>query len=156
MTDVAEREEAGAAQGPIRACANVCEAAGCMSLEAERVLDALSERVTERGLTDVAVKRVGCLRLCAAGPLVEIPELGQLFEAVDPTSPESIDRVVDALAGEGGAGHSTADDPFFARQVRIVLANEVSSTPRTSTTTWHTAVTRLSPRPLRRCGRTRS
>ena len=94
-----------------------------MSLEAERVLDALSERVTERGLTDVAVKRVGCLRLCAAGPLVEIPELGQLFEAVDPTSPESIDRVVDALAGEGGAGHSTADDPFFARQVRIVLAN---------------------------------
>jgi bidirectional [NiFe] hydrogenase diaphorase subunit len=93
-----------------------------MSLDAERVLDALRERVTERGLTDVAVKRVGCLRLCAAGPLVEIPEQGQLFEAVDPTSPESIDRVVDALAG-GEGGRSTADDPFFAHQVRIVLAN---------------------------------
>jgi len=122
MTDVAEREETPPAAEPIRACANVCEAAGCMSLEAERVLDALRERVTERGLTDVAIKRVGCLRLCAAGPLVEIPEQGQLFEAVDPTSPESIDRVVDALAG-GKGGRSTADDPFFSRQVRIVLGN---------------------------------
>ena len=68
------------------------------------------------------MKRVGCLRLCAGGPLVEIPESGQLFEAVDPTSPESVDRVVDALDGREG-GRQTADDPFFARQVRIVLAN---------------------------------
>ena len=78
--------------------------------------------INERGLSGVAVKRVGCLRLCAGGPLVEIPESGQLFEAVDPTSPESVDRVVDALDGREG-GRQTADDPFFARQVRIVLAN---------------------------------
>jgi bidirectional [NiFe] hydrogenase diaphorase subunit len=123
MTDLAEAEEPLNVQsGPIRACANVCEAAGCMSLDAEKVLDALRERATERGLTDVAVKRVGCLRLCAAGPLVEIPEQERLFEAVDPTSPASVDRVIDALAG-GEGGRSTADDPFFARQVRIVLAN---------------------------------
>ncbi|MGO9583064.1 MAG: NuoF family protein [Acidimicrobiales bacterium] len=123
MTDLAEAEEPLKAQsGPIRACANVCEAAGCMSLDAEKVLDALRERATERGLTDVAIKRVGCLRLCAAGPLVEIPEQARLFEAVDPTSPASVDRVIDALAG-GEGGRSTADDPFFARQVRIVLAN---------------------------------
>ncbi|MGD0943007.1 MAG: NuoF family protein [Acidimicrobiales bacterium] len=123
MTDLAEAEEPLNVQsGPIRACANVCEAAGCMSLDAEKVLDALRERATERGLTDVAIKRVGCLRLCTAGPLVEIPEQGRLFEAVDPTSPASVDRVIDALAG-GEGGRSTADDPFFARQVRIVLAN---------------------------------
>jgi bidirectional [NiFe] hydrogenase diaphorase subunit len=123
MTDLAEAEEPLKAQSsPIRACANVCEAAGCMSLDAEKVLDALRERATERGLTDVAIKRVGCLRLCAAGPLVEIPEQARLFEAVDPTSPASVDRVIDALAG-GEGGRSTADDPFFARQVRIVLAN---------------------------------
>ena len=122
MTDIAEREATPETAEPIRACANVCEAAGCMSLDAEKVLEAISGRIAERGLTGLAVKRVGCLRLCAAGPLVEIPERGQMFESVDPTSPESVDRVVDALDGIGG-GRSTADDPFFARQVRIVLAN---------------------------------
>jgi bidirectional [NiFe] hydrogenase diaphorase subunit len=93
-----------------------------MSLDAERVLESLQARINERGLTGVAVKRVGCLRLCAGGPLVEIPEKGQLFENVDPTSPESIDRVVDALDG-GDGGRQTAEDPFFSRQMRIVLAN---------------------------------
>jgi bidirectional [NiFe] hydrogenase diaphorase subunit len=123
MTDLAEREPAATEHTePIRACANVCEAAGCMSLDAEKVLEALQARITERGLTDLAVKRVGCLRLCAAGPLVEIPERGRLFEAVDPRSPEAIESVVDALDGAEG-GRSTADDPFFARQMRIVLAN---------------------------------
>src|ERR1035438_6581484 len=104
MTELADRTESPESQVsmPIRACANVCEAAGCMSLDAERVLEAIQERINERGLSDVAVKRVGCLRLCAAGPLVEIPESGQLFESVDPSSPESVDRVVDALDGIGG------------------------------------------------------
>jgi len=126
MTDLAERgqhlDDTTESAVPIRACANVCEAAGCMSLDAERVLESLQARINERGLTGVAVKRVGCLRLCAGGPLVEIPEKGQLFEKVDPTSPESIDRVVDALDGAEG-GRQTAEDPFFSRQVRIVLAN---------------------------------
>ncbi|MGD1012487.1 MAG: NuoF family protein [Acidimicrobiales bacterium] len=121
MTDVASREDETKTQP--RACANVCEAAGCMSLEAEKVLDAIQGRITERGLTDVAVRRVGCLRLCAAGPLVEVPERGQLFEAVDASSTESIDRVVDALEGKQSKGRTTENDPFFARQVRIVLAN---------------------------------
>jgi len=93
-----------------------------MSLNADQVFEALRERATERGLADTAVKRVGCLRLCVAGPVVEIPERGLLFEAVDPSSPESIDSVINALQGSEG-GRSTADDPFFARQVRIVLAN---------------------------------
>ena len=121
MTDVAERSETKPSV-PIRACANVCEAAGCMSLDAEKVLESIRQRIDERGLNDVAVKRVGCLRLCAAGPLVELPESGQLFESVDPNSAESIDRVVDALAG-AQTGRATSEDPFFARQVRIVLAN---------------------------------
>ncbi len=123
MTDVAEREGTPPRRTePVRACANVCEAAGCVSLDAEKVFEALSARITERGLTDLAVKRVGCLRLCATGPLVEIPERGKLFEHVDPNSPESIDSVVAALDG-GEGGRPTADDPFFSRQMRIVLAN---------------------------------
>jgi hypothetical protein len=59
--------------GPVRASAHVCQAASCLSAQSDQVFDALAERVAEAGLSDVAVKRVGCLGLCAAGPLVEIP-----------------------------------------------------------------------------------
>jgi bidirectional [NiFe] hydrogenase diaphorase subunit len=133
MSEVAEpqpRPERGRRQappeplitGPIRASANVCEAAGCVSLGSEQVLDALRARAVERGLTNVAIRRVGCLSLCAAGPLVEIPESRRLFEAVVPSSTTSIDGVIDALDG-GEGGRSTVGDPFFSRQVRVVLAN---------------------------------
>ena len=44
----------------------------------------LGEQIADAGLTDVAVKRVGCLGLCAAGPLVQIPETGQVFEPCPP------------------------------------------------------------------------
>ena len=127
MTNLAEHDavpaDAGEPVEPIRACADVCEAAGCMSLDAEQVLESLQGRIESRGLTGVAVKRVGCLRLCAAGPLVEIPESGQLFEKVDPSSEESIDRFIDALAEGAKTGSLVADNPFFSRQTRIVLAN---------------------------------
>jgi len=131
VTDIADRKERPqhrarqappepAITGPIEATAQVCEAAGCLSLGSEQVLDAVRAQAVARGLTNVAIKRVGCLSLCAAGPLVEVPERGQIFESIDPSSPASIDRVVDALAG-GGGGRPTAGDPFFARQVRVVL-----------------------------------
>ena len=70
--------------GAVRASANVCEAAGCLSLGADRIVDALTDHVVQRGLTDVAVRRVGCLGLCARGPLVDIPEHGRLFEEREP------------------------------------------------------------------------
>ncbi len=108
--------------GPVRASANVCMAAGCLSLESDRVLDALAAGATQRGMDDVAVKRVGCLGLCSNGPLVEVPESHRLFERVDASSAESIGAVLRGLAG-GDEGRSTADDPFFSRQRKVVLAN---------------------------------
>ena len=106
-------------QGPVRASANVCEAAGCLSLGSDGVVDTLAEVIVQRGLTDVAVRRVGCLGLCARGPLVDIPEHGRLFEGV--TSPESVAAVADALAQETAA--RDAPSPFFTRQVKVVLEN---------------------------------
>ena len=105
-------------QGAVRASANVCEAAGCLSLGADRIVDALTDHVVQRGLTDVAVRRVGCLGLCARGPLVDVPEHGRLFERV---SPASVDTLVDTLATEP----SSPDTPpaFFSRQVKVVLEN---------------------------------
>jgi bidirectional [NiFe] hydrogenase diaphorase subunit len=114
------RQEALLPTGKIRASANVCQAAGCLSLQSAAVFDALCERVTARGLDDVAVRRVGCLGLCAAGPLVEVPEKGRLFDHVDTGNEASLDAVVATLAG-GEGGREIASDPFFAHQVKVVL-----------------------------------
>jgi NADH:ubiquinone oxidoreductase subunit E len=50
------------------ATAQVCVAASCLALHGEAVLDAVRARLT--GSADDAVMQVGCLGLCAAGPLV--------------------------------------------------------------------------------------
>ena len=84
-------------QGAVRVSANVCEAAGCLSLGADGIVDTLTDHVAQRGLTDVAVRRVGCLGLCARGPLVDVPEHGRLFERV---TSASVDALADALATE--------------------------------------------------------
>jgi bidirectional [NiFe] hydrogenase diaphorase subunit len=95
-------------------------AAGCLSMQADTVFDSLCERVTARGLTDVAVKRVGCLGLCAAGPLVAVPQKGRIYDHVAADDEAALDGVVDGLAG-GEGGRPTATDPFFSHQVKVVL-----------------------------------
>ena len=72
MSATRHRRHGLAPAGPVRASAYVCEAASCLSSQSDRVLEAISEGVMAAGLADVAVKRVGCLGLCAAGPLVEV------------------------------------------------------------------------------------
>ena len=62
---------------PVRASAYVCEAVSCLSTGSQGVLEALVAQVTGEALADVAVKRVGCLGLCASGPLVQVPGDGR-------------------------------------------------------------------------------
>lgn len=120
-------------EGPVRASANVCQAAGCLSMGSDRVFEQLCDQVSEGGLADVAVRRVGCLGLCAAGPLVEVPEAGRIFSVKK--SPTGEDQLEDLLAtlegreevlagkgeGEGPAVRDTGADPFFAHQAKVVL-----------------------------------
>jgi len=124
------RPRAPVLEGPARASAHVCQAASCLSASSDQIFDALAERVTEAGLTDVAVKRVGCLGLCAAGPLVEVPESGRLFERV---RPDDLGGLVDELQAVRPGTIPAPPAPFFARQVRV--ATPAGSTPRTWTTT---------------------
>ena len=49
--------------GETRASAYVCEAVSCLSTQSHEVLLAIGEGVADGGLTDIAVKRVGCLGL---------------------------------------------------------------------------------------------
>jgi bidirectional [NiFe] hydrogenase diaphorase subunit len=67
-------------------------------------------------MTDVAIKRVGCLGLCAAGPLVRIPETGELFSHV---RPDALEPIVSALAAVTPGAARATEPTFFSRQVRI-------------------------------------
>jgi bidirectional [NiFe] hydrogenase diaphorase subunit len=106
--------------GPVRASAHVCEAASCMSTQAHDITLRLADLVAEAGLTDVAVKRTGCLGLCAAGPLVRIAPTGQLFEHV---RPDGLGPLVTALKRAKPGATARPEVPFFARQVRSATEN---------------------------------
>jgi bidirectional [NiFe] hydrogenase diaphorase subunit len=101
-----------------RATARVCEAASCLSARSAEITTRLAELTKD---TDgVVVKRVGCLGLCAAGPLVEVAESGQLFEHV---TPETVEPIVSALAAVGPGTVRQPQGPFFERQVRVATEN---------------------------------
>jgi bidirectional [NiFe] hydrogenase diaphorase subunit len=107
-------------EGPARASAYVCEAVSCLSTQSHDVLVGLADDVNTAGLRDVAIKRVGCLGLCAAGPLVQIPETGQLFSHV---RSDDLGGIVEALVSVTPGGPRVPEAPFFSRQLRIVTEN---------------------------------
>jgi bidirectional [NiFe] hydrogenase diaphorase subunit len=80
----------------------------------------LGERAAAAGLTDVVIKRVGCLGLCAAGPLVEINETGQLFKQV---TPDNVDDILTALKNAKRTDTRQPQGPFFEKQLRVVTEN---------------------------------
>jgi bidirectional [NiFe] hydrogenase diaphorase subunit len=106
--------------GRVRATAGVCEAASCLSSRSGEVHTGLIDALQAAGVGDVAVKRVGCLGLCAAGPLVSVFESGALHRNV---SPDDLTGLVESLATIEPAATKAEPDPFFARQVRIVTEN---------------------------------
>ncbi|HET7722745.1 MAG TPA: NuoF family protein [Acidimicrobiales bacterium] len=106
--------------GPVRATAAVCEAASCLAARSGEVHTGLIDTLEDAGVADVAVKRVGCLGLCAAGPLVSVLETGALHRNV---SPEDLTGLVASLTTADPTATHVETDPFFARQVRIVTEN---------------------------------
>ncbi len=104
--------------GPPRATARVCEAASCVSGNSSDITARLAE-LTE-GKDDILIKRVGCLGLCAAGPLIEIAETGELFEHI---SPDDVGPVVAALEEVKPDAERQPQGPFFERQVRVATEN---------------------------------
>jgi bidirectional [NiFe] hydrogenase diaphorase subunit len=103
---------------------HVCIAAGCLSSGADQVRDALKKEIAESGMqNEVAVKGVGCMGLCSAGPLVSVETEGQsqMYAAVTPEEAPEIVRSLDT--GSNGLNHCPTDIPFFERQKKIVLEN---------------------------------
>ena len=131
MTDIRVREPQppsspdDRAEGGARLTACVCKASSCLaegSAELERKLEA---SLTAQHVNDVTVKPVGCIGLCSAGPLVQVPETGALFTNVDDAG---ITKIVGHLQSAKSvipkpAQSASSQQPFFARQQKIVLEN---------------------------------
>jgi bidirectional [NiFe] hydrogenase diaphorase subunit len=118
LQDIAEKELTQRKEIRIR----VCTAAGCLSSSADKVQQQLEEAVGLAGLSArVQICGVGCMRLCCAGPLVQVDPAGSLYAEVSPSHAASI--VSGLNGGTVTARRGDPTSPFFARQKSIVLEN---------------------------------
>jgi bidirectional [NiFe] hydrogenase diaphorase subunit len=108
-------------QGKFAHHVNVCVAAGCLSCQSQSVKDALDKDIARRGWEGrCQTKGVGCMGLCAEGPLVSTDN-GTMYKGVTAAdAPEILDSV------EGSPVERLlcpTDIPIFQRQKKIVLEN---------------------------------
>lgn len=110
-------------------CLRVCMAAGCVSQHSDTLKKALESEVKTQGLADrVQVKGVGCMGLCAAGPLVMLEPVSE--NSLGPTlyqkvSEADVPEIVAAVKEQRTVSRleCSLNVPFFQRQTKIVLEN---------------------------------
>jgi bidirectional [NiFe] hydrogenase diaphorase subunit len=109
-----------------------CNASGCRSAGGEALLAALHGAAAGGGAgggAAVAVKAVGCLRLCGRGPLVAVdgPDGERLYGELGPAQAKDLVAAALAPAGRAVGGEPLAarridlGQPFFALQRPVVL-----------------------------------
>lgn len=107
---------------------HICAGTGCISTDSENVLKRMQEEVKARGLQEtVLVKKVGCMGLCAAGPIVKVEPDGILYQTV---APEDVDDIMNSLGGHP-VERLLIDTqlPFFTRQRKNALENSGEINP---------------------------
>ncbi len=105
----------------------VCTAASCLSLGSRAVEEALTAEVARRGTeARCQIKSVGCLGLCAAGPLASAERLdgdGNAEQLLRELQPEQAATLLDGFDHGFPASQTIPPDlPFFRKQQRIVTA----------------------------------
>lgn len=119
--DAIALKEAASERG-VRQEIDVCVAAGCLSSQSDAVLAALKTELHERGMEDTcALKGVGCLGLCKAGPLVAVEPNGALYQNVAASDAPDIVSALGQTPVERLV--CPTDVPFFKRQTKITLEN---------------------------------
>ena len=118
---------------PKRLVVNVCVDTGCSALGAERVYQALEDKLKEQGLTDqVDLKPVGCPGFCQRGPVVVVNPYDIFYQQVDEA--DAGDIVSETLQRFNILGRLLYPDPrtgrryvygrenpFYEKQQRIVM-----------------------------------
>jgi len=110
-------------QGELQNRIHCCTAAGCISCGADGVRHAVAAEIERQGLKGkVEVCGTGCLGLCGRGPMVWSAADGQLYGNVTAAdAPALVATAPEARAPLADRAISP-QDPFFAKQQRIVLA----------------------------------
>ena len=109
-------------QAKFRHRLHICTSTGCVSSRSDAVYEALQAEVKARGWEDqVLVKKVGCMGLCAAGPIVSVQPANLLYRDM---TPEAAPAIIASLDGEPVAEKILDTNiPFFYRQEKNVLEN---------------------------------
>jgi bidirectional [NiFe] hydrogenase diaphorase subunit len=111
---------------------HVCTAAACLSQRSDQVKAGLEEKVKEGGLAkSCMVKGVGCMGLCAGGPLVSVEPGEVLYQGVRPSDENSdVSEIIASLHATPVARLQLSQDiPFFRSQKKIVLENSGTIDP---------------------------
>jgi bidirectional [NiFe] hydrogenase diaphorase subunit len=106
---------------------HVCVAAGCQSCQSDSVKSALEQELSKRDIPGgCQVKGVGCMGLCAEGPLVSTSR-NVLYQKV---AAQDSSAILDSLEGDPVANLVCPTDvPFFQSQKKIVLENSGNIDP---------------------------
>ncbi|MBX7212608.1 MAG: NADH-quinone oxidoreductase subunit NuoF [Thermoflexales bacterium] len=123
------RERGQEADARFEKTAYVCVGTSCDALGSAAIAKNLEAELKEAGKDKaVKVKCVGCPGLCALGPLVEVEnkataetEPATLYQYVKPEDAHDIAAAIDGPPVE--RLRADTDQPFFQRQMKIVLEN---------------------------------
>ncbi len=119
LIEIAETENQ--AQSQFSQKVKVCVAAGCLSCQSQNVKDAFDQDIKRRGWEGrCQTKGVGCMGLCAEGPLVSTHD-GRMYKHVTAADAPEILESLDGSPVERLI--CPTDIPFFSRQKKIVLEN---------------------------------
>jgi len=101
---------------------HICTGTGCVSSHSEKILETFQAEIKARGLEEkVKARQVGCMGLCAAGPIVSIQPDGLLYREM---TPELVPAIMDSLGGEPVKDQLIDTNiPFFYRQEKNTLEN---------------------------------
>lgn len=106
----------------------VCMGTACVSARSEEIKTTLEAELKAKGLQKrCSVEAGGCQGLCAAGPMIHVQPSGTLYQGVTPAdAPEIVEHLerepVERLV-------CRTDNPFFRRQVNIVLGHGGTQNP---------------------------
>ena len=113
----------------------VCAGGGCLASGSDQVISALRDEVTRQKLTDqIQVTAVGCMGLCAEGPVLLMVDTMTFYQRVKPEDAAEIindhimggkiiERLVVLDSHSEKAVPCIDDIDFFKRQTKIVLRN---------------------------------
>jgi bidirectional [NiFe] hydrogenase diaphorase subunit len=117
LQQVAQAEQKAMAKQPQRI--GVCTAAGCLSCKSGEVLKTLQTSLERRADVPYRAVGVGCMGLCANGPLVSVEPDGLLYQDI---TTADVPALVDSLAVSPMVEkRCNISAPFFKRQVKVVL-----------------------------------